>query len=145
MIDQSHPWQASTPAEWCLLAISGDIDVATTHEVERILALPSCPGRSGHQVVLDFAGVTFMDCAGLGGLIRAKRRLGNRLWLTNVSSSVTRLLALTDLTAAFPTVSRPPPVDQLCSSCTPDPRPAPDNSVLRLDAPNAGPARSTRD
>ncbi|GAA2263096.1 hypothetical protein GCM10010430_54490 [Kitasatospora cystarginea] len=51
-------------------------------------------------MVLDLSEVTFMDCAGLGALVRARNqadRCGARLVLRGAGRCVVRLLKLTGL------------------------------------------------
>jgi anti-anti-sigma factor len=52
-------------------------------------------------VVVDLAGVTFLDCAGLSVLVRANHDARTHLLLCAVPPSVDRLLALTGLSGAF--------------------------------------------
>nr|WP_095877786.1 STAS domain-containing protein [Streptomyces sp. TLI_235] len=56
--------------------------------------------ESHRAVVLDLLEVTFMDCAGLGALVRARNqadRCGARLVLGGAGRCVVRLLRLTGL------------------------------------------------
>ncbi|MFI6151123.1 STAS domain-containing protein [Kitasatospora sp. NPDC051170] len=76
----------------------GEIDLDTAPRLRRELerALVEHP-----MVVLDLSQVTFMDCAGLGALLRARSQAdhsGRRLVVHGVSRPVARLLKLTGLT-----------------------------------------------
>ncbi|MBO1420243.1 STAS domain-containing protein [Streptomyces sp. FH025] len=56
--------------------------------------------ESHREVVLDLSEVTFMDCTGLGALVRARNqadRSGARLVLRGAGRRVVRLLKLTGL------------------------------------------------
>src|SRR3712207_196250 len=63
-VDHGHP---------TVVAISGDLDLASAPTLEGVLALPNI--RRAPNLVLDLTGVTFMDCAGLGILIGARKRI----------------------------------------------------------------------
>ena len=49
---------------------------------------------SSGPLVVDLAGVTFMDCAGMRPLLAARRRLGDDLQLRNVPPRIERLFRL---------------------------------------------------
>jgi anti-sigma B factor antagonist len=54
-----------------VVSIQGEIDLASAPELERELL--SLFALSIHQVVLDFAGMTFMDSTGLAVLLLSAR------------------------------------------------------------------------
>ncbi|MEV8100738.1 STAS domain-containing protein [Kitasatospora sp. NPDC085879] len=75
----------------------GEIDLHTAPSLRRAL---SAALESHRAVVLDLSEVTFMDCAGLGVLVRARNqagRCGARLLLRGAGRCVVRLLRLTGL------------------------------------------------
>ncbi|MEU8927995.1 STAS domain-containing protein [Kitasatospora sp. NPDC048545] len=75
----------------------GEIDLDTAPYLRRALAAAL---ESHREVVLDLSEVTFMDCAGLSALVRARNqadRCGGRLILRGAGRSVVRLLKLTGL------------------------------------------------
>ncbi|MEU9079558.1 STAS domain-containing protein [Kitasatospora sp. NPDC004745] len=75
----------------------GEIDLDTAPSLRRALAAAL---ESHREVVLDLSEVTFMDCAGLGALVRARNqadRCGGRLSLRGARHRVARLLELTGL------------------------------------------------
>ncbi|MFJ6384100.1 STAS domain-containing protein [Kitasatospora sp. NPDC092039] len=85
----------ATPVNPFTVRACGEIDLDTGprlhREVERALA-------RHRQVVLDLSEVTFMDCAGLNAVIRARElaeRRGRRLVLRGIGHPVARLLKLT--------------------------------------------------
>lgn len=87
------------PNHASLMAV-GELDLAAIEDLVAILAAQETAGRT--SIRLDLSAVTFMDCACLGGLVDARRRLmalHGDLLLTNVSPWVLRLLTLTGLTA----------------------------------------------
>ncbi len=131
---------SSTPsAHAWVVSARGEIDLATApalrDEVLRRL-------RQGH-VVLDLAGVSFFDSAGLHALVASHRRatlLGNRLCVAGAGPSVLTVLRLTqvldvldlheDRTAALRALDphRRPPVpaqDRTARAATPPALPAP--------------------
>ncbi|MFE4361117.1 MULTISPECIES: STAS domain-containing protein [Streptomycetaceae] len=75
----------------------GEIDLDAAPSLRRALATAL---ESHREVVLDLSEVTFMDCAGLGALVRARAqadRCGARLVLRGAGRRVVRLLKLTGL------------------------------------------------
>lgn len=71
---------------------SGELDMAT-----RDRCSDACLGGDHVAVVLDMAALTFMDCAGYGGLLAARRGLqerGGSLTLRHASGQPARLLAM---------------------------------------------------
>jgi anti-sigma B factor antagonist len=84
--------------------VSGDVDLAAAPDLlEQILEA----GRScapGEHVILDLAGVTFIDSSGLALLVDAHRRIAAEdqvLLLGEVPARVQRLLELTGLDQLF--------------------------------------------
>jgi anti-sigma B factor antagonist len=57
----------STPPYGTLVAIAGELDIATVPRLRDALA--SGPVAQGHAVVVDLTGVTFMDSTGLSALV----------------------------------------------------------------------------
>ncbi len=75
--------------------VAGEVDLDTADQLAA--GLEACHGT----VVLDLAGVTFMDSSGLGTLVRARNRLlseGGALLVRDPSKRVRRLFELTGLT-----------------------------------------------
>ncbi|MDX6555658.1 MAG: hypothetical protein QOD86_1853 [Miltoncostaeaceae bacterium] len=84
--------------EAVVLTLEGELDLATTPMLKTALALLHAGGACP-LVVLDLAGVGFMDGAGLRCITRAARRLSDRgvaLAVTHPSRPVRRLLELCD-------------------------------------------------
>jgi anti-sigma B factor antagonist len=91
--------------ESVLVRAVGDLDVATAPElISRMTdAVRSHPVPD--RVVVDLAGVSFLDPRGLGALIEARNRItesGSRLVLARPSAAVQRILALTELDGVLP-------------------------------------------
>ena len=85
--------------EAVVLTLEGELDLATTPMLKTALALLHAGGTCP-LVMLDLAGVGFMDGAGVGCITRAARRLGERgvaLAVIHPSRPVRRLLELCDL------------------------------------------------
>jgi anti-sigma B factor antagonist len=90
----------SAHADGALITVTGELDIATAPTLDQVLDR-AIEGRPAPHVIIDLRDVTLIDCAALGVLIRARNRLGDRLWLRSVPPAVTRLLDLTDLTDLF--------------------------------------------
>jgi anti-sigma B factor antagonist len=79
-----------------LVCVAGELDLATAGELWDCLAAMLRTGSN--RMVLDLARVTFMDCAALGVLLRARQASvvrGGDLCLIAVPRPVRALLALT--------------------------------------------------
>jgi anti-anti-sigma factor len=69
--------------------VSGELDIATRNR-----CLEACVGAHHVAVVVDMAALTFMDCAGYGGLVAARRVLqerGGSLTLRHATGQPARL------------------------------------------------------
>ncbi|MFJ9770329.1 STAS domain-containing protein [Kitasatospora sp. NPDC101157] len=87
----------------------GEIDLDTAPRLHRELSRALTEHR---EVVLDLSEVTFMDCSGLGVLVRARNqadRSGRSLVLRGVGRPVARLLKLTGLGCRLAPGPRPSP------------------------------------
>ncbi|MGJ5749013.1 anti-sigma B factor antagonist [Streptomyces puniciscabiei] len=96
-----------------VVSLHGEIDVLTVPALSRRLdALTTCPQP---DLVLDLRPVTFIDCAGLGALRRARNRTlarQGRLRLITESAGFRRILRVTGLGDVFEVHTRlpqPPP------------------------------------
>ena len=86
-----------------VLVLEGELDLATRDEVRSCLR-EIAAGRAG-RVVVDLAGVTFADAAGVGALLAGKRAVdaaGGTLVLASPSRLVRRVLRLLQLEDALP-------------------------------------------
>jgi anti-anti-sigma factor len=89
-------------SEEFVLVISGDLDIATRDAVPLLVrdAITSTTAEIG----LDLSGIDFIDCAGLTGIMRARKLAvehGCRMHVAAASPAVERLLMLTDTAAAL--------------------------------------------
>lgn len=88
--------QVIEEARGTVLAVSGELDVASSQTLEQELAkLPRAA-----TVVVDLRGLTFIDSTGLGVLVRAHQVAkddGRRFGLVRAGGQVNRLLSLTGL------------------------------------------------
>jgi anti-sigma B factor antagonist len=76
----------------------GELDVHTTPQLTR--ALERC--TNAHKVlIVDVTGLSFIDSTGLGALLAARDRVGDRLLLAGTNPVVDRLLELTSTAALF--------------------------------------------
>jgi anti-anti-sigma factor len=91
----------SVTTEWSntsvLLLATGELDVLTAPELERVL--DSVVGNT-RTVVLDLSGLRFVDCAGLAPIRRAiqeGRTMATNVRLVGAQPQVERVLRLTGL------------------------------------------------
>lgn len=81
------------------LCVAGEVDMATAPDLLDAILRAAFTYDQG-QVVVDLAGVTFMDSTGLGALREAHRRLvadGTRLSVRNPGAMVEKVLRITGL------------------------------------------------
>jgi len=86
---------------WTVVAVDGEIDVASAPTFEEVLQSAMA---ASDRVVIDLSGVQFMDSTGLGVLMRAHKRqddAGAILRLAAPSDRVVRILDITQLDAVF--------------------------------------------
>jgi anti-anti-sigma factor len=85
-----------------LITITGDMDIAATPELSTVLLI--AVGAPGSLVVLDLAGVEFIDSTALGTLLKAGDEIesaGKRMRVVCAGGPVRRLLEMTNLTNRF--------------------------------------------
>lgn len=91
----------SVEGDASLLVVVGEVDASSADELRSAVV----DALAAHQeIVIDLAGVTFMDSSGLSVLTHARNQLdeqGGKLTLRSPSSSVTRLLEITGLAEHF--------------------------------------------
>ena len=78
-----------------VVAVFGECDLASRAELATALMAAV---RSAEVVVVDAAGVEFLDSSGIHGLVtayQAARELGRRLYVINASGEVADVLAMT--------------------------------------------------
>lgn len=89
----------STVATVSVLRVTGEVDAGAADDLRSQLA-EATAGSSG-VLVVDLSEVTYMSCSGLRPLLQAHARLGDRLWLRDLSRPVRKLLGLTGTRATF--------------------------------------------
>jgi anti-anti-sigma factor len=85
-----------------VVALRGELDIASAPDLERTL-LRSRP--AGQRVVVDLAGLRFMDSTGLRVLLRARVASEKGRWelrMTNVPPNIRRLFDMTGVHDALP-------------------------------------------
>jgi anti-sigma B factor antagonist len=85
-----------------LIAVTGDLDMAATPELSTVMLMAA--RAPGQLVVLDLAGVQFIDSTALGTLLKAGGEVetaGKRLRVVCADGPVRRLLEMTNLTNRF--------------------------------------------
>ncbi|HET7516251.1 MAG TPA: STAS domain-containing protein [Actinomycetes bacterium] len=83
--------------------IAGEIDLATCPHLQAIVV--DLVDRGCHQLIVDLERVSFLDCAGIGALVDARRRVqehGGSVRLARPGPLVWRVLTLTGMTEVFP-------------------------------------------
>jgi anti-sigma B factor antagonist len=92
-----------------VLSLAGELDLDASSELRAAL-VEACDQRLG--VVVDLAGVTFVDSSALGVLVGAARRLqadGCRLTVRSASSRVHAVLVMTGLDRLLDVEDEPAP------------------------------------
>jgi anti-sigma B factor antagonist len=102
---QEFDLSVTSDGEWAVLAVSGEVDLATAPAVRE--CLNGLAGGGVRHVVVDLQGVDFLDSVGLGVLVAASRRLraaepAGSLRLVCTNQRVVKLFALTGLLRLFP-------------------------------------------
>ena len=91
-----------------IVRLSGELDIATADEA--FAYLRDLVDHQDGPVLMDLAGLTFCDAAGLGVLARAAgyaRRAGRSLRLTAARPGLVRIMRITGMDEAFPEVRSP--------------------------------------
>ena len=95
--------EAKDNGDWSVVEVRGEVDVFTAPKLrERIIELVE---RGRRNVIVDLAGVTFMDSTGLGILVGCLKRIkeqGGSLALAGPQRPVMRVLTITGLARVFP-------------------------------------------
>jgi len=84
-----------------VVALRGELDVM---DAEAVAAALTAAADRANVVVVDLAGLTFIDASGVAALVRARRHArhrGGALVLASPQRQVRRVLALTRQAAAF--------------------------------------------
>ncbi len=87
---------------WAVLAVGGEVDVATAPRLrEKLIELVN---DGHHQIVVDLSAVEFLDSTGLGVLVGALKRVRTHdgdLALVCTESRVLKVFEITGLTKVF--------------------------------------------
>ncbi|MFA9432523.1 STAS domain-containing protein [Egicoccus sp. AB-alg2] len=93
---------------WTVVEVAGQLDVATAPEFRQVLVEAQYGGAS--QVLVDVAGIEFVDSIGLGVLVGGHKRARShdgRFVLARPSERMSQLLALTGLDTVLTVVADP--------------------------------------
>lgn len=90
-------------AGWTVLAVTGQVDVATAPQLRQ--ALTEAQYGGGRQVALDLDGVEFLDSFGLGVIVGGLKRAGSHGGRLVIVCSRSRLLHLFEVTRLHEIVS----------------------------------------
>jgi anti-sigma B factor antagonist len=87
---------------WAVLAVSGEVDVATAPRLrERLVDLVT---EGNHRIVVDLENVDFLDSTGLGVLVGALKRVRTHdgdLALVCTQPRILKVFEITGLTKVF--------------------------------------------
>jgi anti-sigma B factor antagonist len=105
-----------------VVALNGELDLADVPAVEShlIAVVAAC----GPSVIVDLAGLDFIDCCGLGMLVRMlrwTRASGGDVSLTTLPQHVHRILRLTGLIGVFPVYPSVAHAARAAAPCRPMP------------------------
>lgn len=92
----------NTDGDRVLVALGGELDLATAPELWAVIDKALADGR--RRLVLDLAGLTFVDSTGLGVFVRAGKELraaDGGLTLRSPGERVANLLEITRLEEVF--------------------------------------------
>jgi anti-sigma B factor antagonist len=82
--------------------VRGQIDLSTVPELKA--AMHAAIESGGRHIIIDLAGVRYMDSSGFGALLGATKRLrpvGGQLYLVGCTEPIVRLLRITRLDTIF--------------------------------------------
>lgn len=101
--------QVRVASDHFVLAVTGEVDIATSGELDH--ALTDLLRRwAPHHLVVDLAGVRFLDSSGVRTLLNGSQRAhlqDCRLVLANVTPPVRRVLEITGVASLFGLAGRP--------------------------------------
>ncbi|MEJ7582789.1 MAG: STAS domain-containing protein [Acidimicrobiales bacterium] len=94
--------EVSEQAGWGVLAVTGEVDVATAPRLrEKLIDLVN---GGQHRIVIDLGGVEFLDSTGLGVLVGALKRVrthDGELALVCDEPRILKVFEITGLTKVF--------------------------------------------
>jgi anti-sigma B factor antagonist len=88
-------------ATW-IVTVSGELDLASAPELEAVFE--GTDASASDRVLVDLAGVSFLDSSGIRALVRAKRRfdgIGAPLLLDAVSDAARQVLEISGVLDAL--------------------------------------------
>jgi anti-sigma B factor antagonist len=101
-VDQEFQIEEKVAGELPVIAVSGEIDVATAPQLRECLHRVIAQGDA--TIVLDLLGVTFLDSTALGVLVGALKRcreLGGELHVVVADPRIMKIFEITGLTNVF--------------------------------------------
>lgn len=101
-MDQEFQIEERADAVPPVIAVSGEIDVATAPQLRECLHRVIAQGES--TIVLDLLGVTFLDSTALGVLVGALKRcreVGGDLHIVVADPRIMKIFEITGLTNVF--------------------------------------------
>jgi anti-anti-sigma factor len=100
--------EVTTPddAARAILTISGEVDMASAHEIDAVVAVVA-GWKETTDVVLDLASVTFIDSSGIAALLRCRQELDDAGIGFNVIGAQGMPLNVLRITGVLPYLSKP--------------------------------------
>jgi anti-sigma B factor antagonist len=101
-VDQEFQIEERSSGSGPVIAVSGEIDVATAPQLRECLHRVIAEGNS--TIVLDLLGVTFLDSTALGVLVGALKRcreMGGELHVVIADPRIVKIFEITGLTNVF--------------------------------------------
>jgi anti-sigma B factor antagonist len=93
-----------------VIAVTGELDLATVGLLEA--GLDAAQAAGAERIVLDLRKLAFADSSGVKAVIKAQRRVGDRLVLVRGPRPIDRLFELCGLNERFVFIDRVPEADQ---------------------------------
>jgi len=101
--------EVTTPddAARAILTISGEVDMASAHEIDAVVAVVA-GWKETTDVVVDLASVTFIDSSGIAALLRCRQELDDTGIGFNVIGAQGMPLNVLRITGVLPYLSNSP-------------------------------------
>lgn len=87
-----------------VIRVTGELDLAVADEFRRVID-PELERRQIRNLVVNLAGVSFIDSSGLGAILGRYKKLslnGGRVWIAAARPTVSKILELSGLDKIIP-------------------------------------------
>lgn len=99
-----RPGQLEVRRDGAVVTLVGEVDLNTTDLLRSELALACAPGTGSGDVMIDFAGLTFIGSSGMRVLIETAESLGERRLVLTGGGWAVYVVNLLGLTTRFPNI-----------------------------------------